>query len=182
MNPHVCERQTLTTTPAGTTRRLRMCLHRRQLAAAVLYGGWLLMIPPGKDERPDIHAPMTGWVQLRAFDSARECEALRSEFITRLHRLHAEREKVVGKQERTAKRPSAGRATPNDSTRTDREPSTDELLALLMTGPLTPAVAPQPRESVLDTSVWIANGRCIPVEQVYAPQEIGEPRGSGTQH
>ena len=49
-------------------------------AAALALVGWYLMMPPRDPLTylPDRSAPMTQWLQLQAFDTAKECEAYKN--------------------------------------------------------------------------------------------------------
>ena len=43
---------------------------------ALLFFGWLLMMPPaGQGDRPDVEAPMKEWDQRAAYDTAKDCES-----------------------------------------------------------------------------------------------------------
>jgi hypothetical protein len=59
----------------------RKVLNRLELAALLL-GGWLLMLP-----RSDLSAPVQTWKQEEAFDTARACEDAKNEGLSNLLRL-----------------------------------------------------------------------------------------------
>ena len=54
--------------------------------AAILLGGWLLMHAPYTHDEDGklVHhtdVPITGWIQVHAFDTAKECEAGRAKAV-----------------------------------------------------------------------------------------------------
>ncbi len=55
-------------------------------AAALALVGWYLMMPPRDPltALPDHSAPMTRWLQLEAFDTAKECQAAKFAYHERL--------------------------------------------------------------------------------------------------
>ena len=59
----------------------------RSAHAVILLGGWLLMVPPrtfkadGTVETLDPSAPITKWMQMAAYDTAKECEIVLSDRI-----------------------------------------------------------------------------------------------------
>jgi hypothetical protein len=46
-------------------------------AAALVLMGWYLMVPPSSGSHPQT-APLSGWLVIRGYDSAGECEAVRA--------------------------------------------------------------------------------------------------------
>ena len=47
----------------------------RRAQAVLLFGGWLLMLPPIKDGRIDEDAPIAKWRQWSAHDTAQACQS-----------------------------------------------------------------------------------------------------------
>jgi len=55
-----------------------------------LLGGWLLLMPPHRPDLPypDSNAPVAQWIRLKAFDTARECEAERQRDLHDARKKH----------------------------------------------------------------------------------------------
>ena len=56
-----------------------------RLATALALAGWYLMIPPG--EVPNVDAPLSQWLQVGSYDTARECKAERDAWTAKVSSL-----------------------------------------------------------------------------------------------
>jgi hypothetical protein len=56
-------------------------------AAALALVGWYLISAPLVDNRPDVNSPLSKWTIEHVFDSARDCDAVRSAWRERADRI-----------------------------------------------------------------------------------------------